>query len=171
MDTTSADEAAEQILQDAGTTYHEAHGFYLRAVAAELDRRGVPVLEVGAHPDDPRSGFIAVDVLAKPDDDSLFVAWHEEDGWTYCPCADEEGRPYDDIALSVELLAYPVDVVSAFLAALGRDVLPVPDQWEPPAGYISEITRSEFTETSPDLERSLVAYIGYPGADCERYAG
>jgi hypothetical protein len=174
MDTATDERAPEeleakcdQILKTAGLRYHDAHGPYLRAVAAELQRHGLTVTEMDHHRDDPRSGFISVDARRPSDEDDAFLAWDEETGWTHA-AAGNDGRGYGEEDLDVSMLAPAADVAAEFLIALGRDVLELPSQWQSPTGYVDDVTgeyRRDFSELCPDLERSLVAYVGYPGAE------
>lgn len=75
---------------DAFDRYHQAHEAYMRAVNDALTAAGIPTTGWHAEANDPRDGFVALDVTAGMPDvctriwdhTEVAVCWQEERGWT-----------------------------------------------------------------------------------------
>jgi hypothetical protein len=156
---------ANAILKAAGLTAHEAHDPYITAVAHELQRAGVEVLEWFANPDDPRNGAIEL-ADPMPGYEQTHIAWREDMGWYYMPSSDSSSAHADrTIELEVGFLDEPHEVAAAACKALDRPFTTERPDWRPPADYNPDAVAPEGWDASPDFERALTCYTTYPGWD------
>jgi len=153
---------AEQILADAGVSFHIAPEPYMAAVAYELVRAGIGVEEAFASGNEPRDGAIDL-ARALPGYDSTQLAWREDQGWYYLSF--QRGQTADGVIdLPVGHLAEPYDVAVAFCEAIGHPVTAGRPDWRPPVGYdFDAVAPDAWWDVSPALERALTCYTTYPG--------
>lgn len=114
-----------------GCGYHQAHEAYIGAVAEAVAAAGYPVDDWSAEPNDPRGGFIGlnVDVCGESSTNAIWVndevnlAWSEDRGWALVTVLEShrsEGRFVYD--LPVPRVASPSTVAFAVAGQIGEDV-------------------------------------------------
>jgi len=146
--------------------YHRAHEPYIRTVAAALAAAGFPNDGGNAEPNDPRDGFIDLDLerLRTIDGEPIWtvqqvaVCWQEERGWWLLTVADttsNDGRYV--YGLDVATIAAPSTVVAAVAEKAGLNI-------EVAACGYPDVDSSahEFDEDDPEFEAALAVYAEVP---------
>ncbi len=142
--------------------YHARHEAYIRAVAAALGAAGFPNDGGNAEANDPRDGFVDLDlerlgtIDGKPiwTADEVAVCWQEERGWWLLTVADttsSNGRFVYE--LGVATVASPSTVVAA-VAEKADLSLDVADCGHPDLDFADH----EFGEENPAFEAALLHY-------------
>jgi hypothetical protein len=158
------DEDLSQVLPDRRrevSDYHQAHEPYIRAVAAALAAAGFPNDGGNAEPNDPRDGFVDLDLgplrTAVPGwkAEQVAVCWQEERGWWLLTVADttsSDGRFVYD--LGVATVAAPSTVVAAVAAEVGLTKVPVSCDY-PDVDFPDHVQEDE---ENPEFEAALAVY-------------
>lgn len=149
-------------LYPAGAGYHSAHEAYLRAVAAALAAAGFPNDGGNAEANDPRDGFIGLDlerlgtIDGKPiwTAEEVGVCWQEERGWwllTITRSASNDGRFV--YPLGVATIAAPSTVAVAVAEQAGLNIEVAADG-HPDVDFAAH----EFDDEDPAFELALRHY-------------
>ncbi|GAA0493872.1 hypothetical protein Ade02nite_21020 [Paractinoplanes deccanensis] len=119
-----------------GAGYHQAHDPYIAAVAKAVAAVGYPVDDWSAEPNDPRDGYIGlnVDLLSETSTKAIWtneevnLAWTEDRGWALVTVTEShrsDGRFVYD--LPVARVASPSTMAFALAEQVGDDVTVQPD--------------------------------------------
>lgn len=158
-------------LYPGGRGYHDAHEPYLRAVADALDAADIPTAGWFAEPNDPRDGFIDLDLDRQPSidgrpawpHDEVAVCWQEERGW-WILAVDKLDPPHQNKGnwqtdqrnvydLGVATVASPATVAAAVAEHAGLTV-EIPDDGHPDLDFPDH----QFDDDNPALELALRHY-------------
>lgn len=153
-------------LYPGGAGYHSAHQPYMTAVAAALAAAGFPNDGGNAEANDPRDGFVDLDLeQLEPVDgkplwavEQVAVCWQEERGWWLLAVADttsSDGRFV--YPLGVATVAAPSTVVAAVAEQAGLPVDVTGD--EHPDVYFPDHV---FEDEDVVFELALGHYAGAP---------
>jgi hypothetical protein len=146
------------------SNYHETHGPYIAAVAAALAAAGFPNDGGNAEPNDPRDGFIDLDLeplrSAAPSwtAEQVAVCWQEERGWWLLTVADTTSSAGRYVyGLDVATIAAPSTVVAAVAEKAGLNIEVAA------CGYPDvDFSAHEFDEDDPEFEAALAVYAEVP---------
>jgi hypothetical protein len=145
--------------------YHDRHGAYIHAVAGTLAAAGFPNDGGNADANDPRDGFVDLDLerLGTIDGKPLWpgaqevaVCWQEERGWWLLTVADptsNDGRFIYD--LGVATIASPSSVAVAVAEQAGLNIAVPDDDGHPDA----EFPEHEFDTEDEAFEAALTRYV------------
>ncbi|MFI0743420.1 hypothetical protein ACH4PU_35930 [Streptomyces sp. NPDC021100] len=167
--------ATARLYAEAGRGYHDIQEPYGAAVAAAIERAGLPVTDFWADAGEPRSIVITLQPESPADggedDDGepreLLIIWTDAGAWQYAWMRPDGSNEYpDQLPDYPGPLALPEDVAEAVRTFLRRDpALPLerPD-WQPSADYAPDARpyEAEEDDPDPDFERSLAAYLTHP---------
>lgn len=151
-------------LYPGGTGYHSAHRPYLSAVAAALAAAGFPNDGGNAEPNDPRDGFIDLDLtrLGTIDGEPIWsaeevaVCWQEERGWWLLTVADTtSNRGRFVYELNVSTIASPSTVVAAVAEQAGLTIEVAADE-HPDVDFPEHV----FDDDDTAFELALCHYEG-----------
>ncbi len=149
-------------LYPGGRGYHQAHEAYLSTVAQAIAAAGYPVNDWSAEPNDPRDGFISLNVNVLSESSTLpiwtneevNVAWTEDRGWCLVTVTESHrsnGRFVYD--LEVPRVASPSEVALAVAEQVGEDVT-VPSDGYPDADF----PEHTFEDDDVPFEQALARY-------------
>ncbi len=151
-------------------SYHERHHGYMTAVAAALEAAGFVNDGGNADPNDPRDGFIDLDLdklprredgdVPWPSDQQVGVCWQEERGWwilTVTDTTSSNGRYVYE--LDVATIAAPSTVARAVAEKAGVTVDVADDEY-PDADFPGhQFDDHQFTDgVDPAFEAALDRY-------------
>ncbi len=149
--------------------YHKAHEPYVHAVADTLAAAGFPNGGGNADPNDPRDGFVDLDLdkLGQidgkpiwPGQQQVAVCWQEERGWwllTVADTASSDGRFV--YHLGVATIAAPSTVVAAVAEQAGLNIDVVDDGGRQDVDFPDH---QQGDEEDPAFEAALAVYARPP---------
>jgi hypothetical protein len=145
-----------------GIDYHERHEAYMSAVAAALAAAVFPNDGGNAEPNDPRDGFVGLDLerLGTIDGKPIWTAtevavcWQEERGWFLLTIADpasNDGRFVYELGIAT--IAAPSTVAVAVAEQAGLNIEVAADG-HPDVDFPGH----EFDDEDPEFEAALLHY-------------